>query len=392
MSGTDYPPPGGGFPGASGPAPGQPPGAEPARQAQWGYSGWGQPPGMPPGPPPGHPAGPVPRAAPRPTSPLMWGAAHKPGAIPLRPLTLGDLYDGAFKIIRFNARATVGPAVLLSAVSMMIPIIAVSIMTFVLGMTSNPLIDDPYSADASTADILAVAGPYAALAIGYLLQSLGTLLITGMIAHVANAAAVGRRLTLGETWAATHGKRWRLIGLSLFLMLISFLALGLYVAVSFLVASSGSGALTVLWFVFTIPALVVGFVLVVIRVGYLAPAALMLEDVGVFGAFGRAWRLSHRQFWRLFGIALLTAVIVGFAAQLITFPIGIGVQVLGLAVEDGRLLLFFTVLGSGLAQIVASAFTVPFSASVQALQYLDQRMRKEAYDVELMTRAGITRA
>ncbi|MCB0908916.1 MAG: hypothetical protein KDB63_17560 [Nocardioidaceae bacterium] len=327
-----------------------------------------------------------------PTSPLLWGAAHKPGAIPLRPLTLGDVYDGAFKIIRFNARATVGPAVMLSAVSMMIPIIAVSIMTFALGMTSNPLVDDPYSADATTADILAVAGPYAALVVGYLLQSIGTLLITGMIAHVANAAAVGRRLTLGETWAATHGKRWRLLGLSVFLMVATLVAMTLYALVSVLIVSAGSGALTALWFLATVPALVVAALLVFVRVGYLAPTALMLEPVGVFGAFGRAWRLSRRQFWRLFGIALLTAVIVGFAAQLITFPIGIGVQVLGLAVEGGRLLLFFTVVGSGLAQVVASAFTIPFTASVQALQYLDQRMRKEAYDVELMTRAGITRA
>jgi len=27
---------------------------------------------------------------------------------------------------------------------------------------------------------------------------------------------------------------------------------------------------------------------------------------------------------------------------------------------------------------------------VASLQYLDQRMRKEAYDVELMTRSGLT--
>ena len=31
-----------------------------------------------------------------------------------------------------------------------------------------------------------------------------------------------------------------------------------------------------------------------------------------------------------------------------------------------------------------------FSAAVSSLQYLDQRMRKEAYDVELMAQAGIS--
>ena len=40
--------------------------------------------------------------------PGMLGAAHKPGAMPLRPLGLGDIYDAAFRIIRFNPKATVG--------------------------------------------------------------------------------------------------------------------------------------------------------------------------------------------------------------------------------------------------------------------------------------------
>ena len=47
----------------------------------------------------------------------MLGAAHKPGAMPLRPLGLGDIYDAAFRIIRFNPKATVGSAVLVAAVA-----------------------------------------------------------------------------------------------------------------------------------------------------------------------------------------------------------------------------------------------------------------------------------
>ena len=52
----------------------------------------------------------------------MLGAAHKPGAIALRPLQLGDMYDAAFRIIRFNPQATVGSAVLVTAVAMLIPV------------------------------------------------------------------------------------------------------------------------------------------------------------------------------------------------------------------------------------------------------------------------------
>ncbi len=38
--------------------------------------------------------------------------------------------------------------------------------------------------------------------------------------------------------------------------------------------------------------------------------------------------------------------------------------------------------------VLSSAVLQPFSAAVSALLYIDQRMRKEAYDVELMTQAG----
>ncbi len=39
--------------------------------------------------------------------------------------------------------------------------------------------------------------------------------------------------------------------------------------------------------------------------------------------------------------------------------------------------------------MVSSAVLQPFQAAVNALLYVDQRIRKEAYDVELLGRAGI---
>ena len=47
------------------------------------------------------------------------------------------------------------------------------------------------------------------------------------------------------------------------------------------------------------------------------------------------------------------------------------------------------VLTNALTSVVSAAFVAPFTTTVASLQYLDQRMRKEAFDVELMTRAGI---
>ena len=386
MSGSEYPPPPGP---AMPPPPGAVPPAEPARP-RWGQpgpvpGGWGQPQPGAPYPPPA--SGPT-----QPRVPGMWGAAHKPGAMPLRPLGLGDIYDAAFKIIRFNPKATAGSAVIVSAVAMAIPVLATAVLTFTLGLTFDAGTVDASSTEMTAADWAGILGPYGALLVGLILQSVGTILVTGMIAHVTAAAAIGRRMSLGETWAATRGKRWRLIGVATMVLAVEFLALGAYGLLSFLLVVDGSDAAITLWFLFSVPLVICTYIFLTIRVAYLAPAALMLEDVGAFAAFGRAWRLSGRQFWRLFGISLLTSVIVGVAAQMLNFPFSIVTQVAGLAVSDGEFLLFFTVLGSALGQVLSAAFTVPFTAAVRSLQYLDQRMRKEAYDVELMTRAGITGA
>jgi hypothetical protein len=44
---------------------------------------------------------------------------------------------------------------------------------------------------------------------------------------------------------------------------------------------------------------------------------------------------------------------------------------------------------SAVTAVVQSAFVVPFVSAVVSVQYVDQRIRKEAFDVELMARAGI---
>ena len=41
------------------------------------------------------------------------------------------------------------------------------------------------------------------------------------------------------------------------------------------------------------------------------------------------------------------------------------------------------------ALVVQNAFVTPFVAAVTSLQYIDLRIRKEGYDVELMREAGL---
>jgi hypothetical protein len=382
---TDYPPPG------SPPPPGAPPPGEPAAPSRWApspspYAAPGVPQGYaPPGyaPAPGQPGA---QGAPPPgwQPPRgMLGAAHKPGAMPLRPLSMGEMYDAAFRIIRFNPKATVGSAVLVAAIAMAIPVLITGVLTWTVGLTY-----DPAASELSDDDAIGFAAAYGSYLLGAVLQGLGLILVTGMVVHVTAAAAVGKRLTLGEAWEATHGRRWRLVGLAILLGGATTVAITVFVLLCVLVAVVADVLVAVLTIIAMSVAFVVFMVWFWIKVYYLPVPPLMIEGRGVFASIGRGYRLSSGHFWRVLGIALLTLLIAGFAGQLLGAPFSIASAIGSLAVGPD-LALFVTILGSALAQVAATAFVAPFSSTVTSLQYLDQRMRLEAYDVELMRQAGI---
>jgi len=151
-----------------------------------------------------------------------------------------------------------------------------------------------------------------------------------------------------------------------------------------------TGALQVLFVVASIPAFAAALWWFWIRIYYLPVPALMLEDVGIFGAIERGHALTGRAFWRIFGIAMLTTLVAGIASAMLTVPISLAMS----AVSAGggtssELDAIWASLAGAVTAVVQSAFVAPFTAAVTSLQYVDQRIRKEAFDVELMTRAGV---
>lgn len=370
-----------------------PPGAPPPQETA---AGSGHP--APGAPPPGTPALPPfgvtapPGWAPYPTTPggprpgMVLGAAHKPGAFALRPLGLGDMYDGAFRIIRFNPKATVGAAVLVTAAAMLIPLLITTVLSFTVGLAVDA--SGEAEQDLSTGDALALLAAYGSLFASLVLAQIGITLVTGMVVHVTRAAAVGRKLTLAEAWAATHGRRWRLLGLVTLYYLAFTVLLAVYVVLWVLVVVvSPSAGPIVLWGIVTVPAFVALVCWLYTRLYYLAVPPLMLEGIGVFAAIGRSWTLTRRAFWRTFGIGLLTLLIGSIAGSMLSAPFSIVGQLSVLAAPQYTVLLL--VLTQAVSSVIQNAFTAPFLATVTSMQYLDLRMRKEAYDVELLREAGI---
>src|SRR4029077_13783842 len=99
--------------------------------------------------------------------------------------------------------------------------------------------------------------------------------------------------------------------------------------------------------------------------------------------------LTRGQFWRLLGVLLLVTLVVAVAGGIMRLPFSFVAQVLlSTSADDGNGLLLY-LLVTGIGTVISSAILQPFVAAVSALLYVDQRIRKEAYDVGLLGRGGI---
>lgn len=388
MVGPDeYPAPGTGM--ASWPAPGQPPApSAPATPAQVPPLAPGQPAyGQPAYPQQGQPF-PAP-----PQQPLgRLGPVHKPGAVPLRPLKLGDVLDATVRIVRHNPGATVGASLLIAALAVALPLL----VSAVWGVSANPRFLEMLASDDSTA-YTATAGDVAAFLVvvgswilGIMVQSLGSMLVTGVAAHVTRAAALGGKLSLAQAWAATAGQRLRLVGLAFLLTAIMSGSAALYASAWVLVVTYTGGLAIALWALVSLPLVVAASMWFWVRVYTLAVPALAVENLSVGRAMGRALHLSHGSFWRLFGISLVVMLIVQVAASVLSTPVVLlSVVPLFVGMSEGAAFFLSLAIQFG-GTVLATALFMPFLSVSQSLLHLDMRMRREAYDVELITRSGAT--
>jgi len=115
-----------------------------------------------------------------------------------------------------------------------------------------------------------------------------------------------------------------------------------------------------------------------------ASPALVMEGTGVLTSLSRSWVLVRRSWWRVLGILILAAVITSLLTTVVTVP----VTLIATLVSGFSESLLPTVFASGVATLVAGIITLPFSAAVTGLLYIDLRMRREALDIELVS-AGV---
>ncbi|MFE3875037.1 hypothetical protein ACFXPX_11640 [Kitasatospora sp. NPDC059146] len=335
------------------PGPSAPPQAAPAWGAQYGQPNRGtQPPGQ---------------------GPYGWESARspRPGVIPLRPLSIGELLDGAVTTVRRNWRT----ALTLS--------LGIAVVDQAGAFVAKLLVKGRTGASTQLLTLLAT------MPLSLLLDALAVALLT----IVVSRAVLGRPVTAGDAWRDARPRLLQLLGLTVLttLMSVGVVLLGFTPLIGYTAGGSdtpGTAALLFLVGVLTVP---VGLWLL-IRYSMAAPA-LMLEKQGVVTALSRSRRLARGSWWRILGIVLLSRVLAGIVGVTLAIPFRFLGLVLGLGSMDrlgdtahesvGMMVL------TALAGIIASALTTPFLAAVGVLVYIDQRIRREALDIELARAAGL---
>ncbi|AXG12058.1 hypothetical protein [Intrasporangium calvum] len=329
-------------------------------------------------PPPPPPSGGYRPAPPPPPAPRL---EYRPGIIPLRPLTLGEIWSGVFATVRGNPGATLGLALLTTALAL-VPATALAIwlagqdLGLAAVLSADPFGDPNLSAGAYSDATLASYVPGLAMWVVSLLLPL-------FVALVIGHAIQGRKVTLGQTWQQTRGRILPAIGTTLLIvaMFAGVIVVVLLAAAGTWASGDGAGsvALTVL--------LVVGFaaaaVYLWVKVSF-AVTIVVLESAGPRRAVRRSWGLTGgRPFWRIFGIRLLTAIVASIVGSIVATPIGL-IALFAADDPDATSMAWVLPLTQAVSLLVQGVLVTPFVSGVDSLLYVDQRIRREGLDVQLM--------
>lgn len=302
--------------------------------------------------------------------------ARQPGIIPLRPLSLSDIYNGAVGYIRANPKATLGLTAVIVVIVQIVTLIVASGPLVVASRTPTNAPDQLTGGD--------VAGWSASAGTGGLFSLLAGILLSGMLTVVVGRAVFGSTITAGEAWAKVRGRLPALLGLAALEGAGALLLVGLVALVIAAVAVAGNFA-AVLVFGLPLTLALIATVAYFYTILSFAPVLIVLERLSIIDAITRSVALVRNSFWRVLGIRALTAIVVFVVAGAVGAPFNFVGQLIA-GPSTGPLLISLTLsaIGSAIGRIV----TAPFSAGVVVLLYTDRRIRAEAFDLILQTGAA----
>ena len=277
-------------------------------------------------------------------APLPKGGDARTGPLPLHPMSVGDVLDGAFKLLKANFRT-----ILIVVAVILVPIELVSAFA-VRNQVSIGILDtlrDPTLVE----DREATMGLGSALTsiVSALLSLLTGPLIAGAVSRVVAASYVGEEIGPSAVLKMTLRRMFPLLAASIMVFLAE--AVGVLFCI--------------------VPGLLLFALYTAVT------PALMIEEIGPIQAMRRSWRLLRPRMWGVLGIAVLARLIAGVLGNLLG-----GVPTVAATLLGGSFAWLFVAAGS----VVSSLVSAPIVAIVATLLYFDGRIRNEGFDLQMMAR------
>ena len=314
-------------------------------------------------------------------------------------MSIGDMFDAAFKLYRQHFLTFVGIVALLQ--------IPMAIAQFVVQISfGNAALENwlrfstraPRLAPGQNPfDLMPFNDILTIIAIGLITSAIQYLLVNSLISGaLASAIArsyAGQPVAILESYRFGFRRFFALVGASLLTFALGALLFGLVFGGSFggivLLLANGNRANGVLAGVLIFFLMLALFVLLGIGALYIytrllvTTQAIVLEDRGPLAGMARSWRLVRGAFWRTLAIMVLMGILVYIIAAIPT-----AITSFALTLTSGNALSnlvrnqIITTLMAQIGQILV----LPLQLAIYTLLYYDLRVRKEGYDLELMAR------
>jgi hypothetical protein len=291
----------------------------------------------------------------------------------LRPMSTGELMDRTLVLYRKNFLLFVGIASVGPATYLLFQLLTIGSASVQAGAPNRV---NPFSAASLGFGFLA----------GFFIMLAGMAIAHGATVRAVAAVHLGFPIKIVDAYRSLKGKFWRIIGVFVCMGLLATLAVvggTLLILILMLVVRTlslvepgrlGQAFAMIVGFG-TI--LIIGISAMVVWVRYaLAVACCVVEDLGVVKSIKRSAMLSKGSRFRIFLIYFVFVILsLLLGAALGALAGGVGTLITN---NTARLVLIY------LASFIAGVLTGPLATIGIALVYYDERVRKEAFDLQLM--------
>jgi len=310
-------------------------------------------------------------------------APPKPGIIPLRPLMFGEVLDGSFQAIRRNAKAMLGAGLLAQSLSAILAAVVAALLATSSGSVQG------WAETASSAELTSLGiGMMAGFTLLSILSVFISAILQGAMVVPVARSILNRPTGFRRMMSLARPRFGALARLAALLVVAVLATMALFFAIIVFLFSNVRGAAVLLVFPLML-ALGVAVAWVAVKV-MVAPAAVVIEEVGAFAGIRRSWELTRANWWRILGITLVVAILVGVITQVVLIPVSLlptfvtgVVSPHGGSGQDATMGVVMGVVTAVIGALVG-AVAYAYQTSVMALLYMDLRMRKDGLDIALL--------